>query len=1179
MSTHTPSPPACIVTAALLLACLTPINPILAQGTLGNITGQVLDPTGAAIPAAAVAATNVATGVTTTTSSTETGNYNLLVYPGLYRVSAEATGFKRYVRENVTVTATATVRVDPVLELGEVTESVEVSGTLLTVQSENAKISTSVENKFVDELPLVVGGRLRNPYDLVEIAAQVMTSGSSNMALGGASARAWNATLDGLAITTNRSANQQEIAYAAPSLEAITEFAVDTSGFKAEYGQAGGGVLTFSSKSGTNQFHGAAFDFLRNEKLDARGFFEPTKGVYKQNDFGAAAGGPIVIPRLYHGRNRSFFFLAYEGFRNRVGANDFIASVPTPEMYDGDFRYWVDQQNKLLPIYDPATTRPNPNGGGFIRDPFPANQIPKARFSNISQKIMPFGQAIEPNRGRRPVSIAYSRYNWITSVGTILEPQDKGSAKIDHNLSDNHRLSFFLNITRYRRDFGQGGPPGLPVPLYTGEQQTFNTEAYRLSHDWIASPTVVNHFSIGGNLFAKVSFSPNYKKGWKDTVCIPNVINCDINFPIITFTEFTNWGGNARNGTEQPMWAVKDDLSWTRGKHSMKFGFAFQSQRAYGFGEQQIAGGAGFSFLSTSVPGQTTFRSGSSFASFLLGEAISGGTETIRDVLQLYPYYGFYAQDDWRITPKFTINLGLRYEFTLPPVSLNDQYSDFTPDRPNPAVNGYPGALRFAGFGPGRENRRSLVDGWWGAIGPRLGLAYALNDKTTLRTAFGRSFSRVTVTQGSGHYAGFIGYYRFSSQDQGITPAFRLDEGLPEYPLPLSVDPNAKLDPAFANNQNVDHWQPRDALRAPENLYWAFSIQREVAPNTVLELGYSANIGTHLQGSLVVLNQVPTPIWDEYVRRYGPTAARDLLRSSITSKTAQVAGVPIPYPNFLDPEVQKTRTVNQALRPFPQYLHINTGDQGGDKSGHSSYHSLILKATRRYSSGLAFEWNYVLSKLLTDTDSFSEGGGTTQDHYNRRNEKSIGEFDQTHALKLSTVYELPVGRGKRYLASSHALLNALLGGWRVSGILTYLSGFPVRLTRNNPLPIFNRDTRPTITSYEGWRGQIHGDTFDPARDRFLDISAFPPQPIGFGNATRHNPKVRTFPVLNENVSLAKSFPLSERFRLDFRWEAFNLFNRVRFSTGSTNLNSSGFGVVTSQANEPRRMQVGLKLYW
>ncbi len=1152
---------------------------LLAQGTSGNITGRVLDPSGAAVPGARIVARNIATGVETVTASTETGDYNLVVYPGTYQVSAEAAGFKRFVRENVIMTAAATVRLDLMLELGNVAETIEVSGTLLTVQSENAKITTAVENKFVDELPLVVGGRMRNPYDLVKIAPQVMNSGASEMALGGAPSRSWNATLDGLSITTNRAAERDEISFMAPSLEAITEFAVDTGGFKAEYGQATGGVLTFSSRSGTNEFHGTAYNFLRNEKLDARRFFERTKSVYKQNNFGVAAGGPVRLPKLYDGRNRTFFYLTYEGFRNRVGANATILSVPTPEMYEGDFTKWVDRNNQLLRIYDPATTRPNPAGSGQIRDPFPGNQIPKSRFSQFSQALIPYGQAVKPNRGGQPGTFSYVTQNWITSSGTILEPQDKGSAKLDHLLTDKHRLSFFANITSYRRETGSGGPPGLPIPLWSGQVQQFDTAAYRLSHDWVASPTVVNQFIIGGNTFDKASLSPNYGGNWKDKLCMKNVIDCNRNFPVITFTEFAQWGGDAINGTKQPMWSLKDDLSYTRGKHTLKFGFAYQNQRANGYGEQWIAGGAGFSFLSTSVPGDTAFRSGSSFASFLLGEAISGGTETVREIEQIYPYYGFYAQDDWRLTPKLTLNIGLRYEFTRPPVELEDKYSDFTPDRPNPAVNNYPGALRFAGFGPGRENRRSLLDGWYKAIGPRLGIAYAVNNKTTLRTAFGRSFGRVTVTQGSGHYAGFIGHWRFSSQDQGVTPAFRLDQGLPPYPLPIVMDPNAKLDPAFANNLNVDHWQPYDAVRAPETLYWNFSIQREVARNTVLEIAYSATIGTHLQGSLVNLNQVPTPIWDRYVQQLGPTAAANLFRSAITSAAAVSAGVPVPYPNFLDPRVQTSRTVNQALRPYPQYLLINTGDQGGDKSGHSSYHSMIIKATRRYSSGLAFEWNYTLSKLLTDVDSFSEGAGTTQDQYNRRLEKSIGEFDQTHALKMSTVYELPFGRGRRYLAGAHPAVNAILGGWRISGIMTYASGFPLRLTRNNPLPIFNRDTRPVITSYENWRAPIKGEKFDPGADRFLDLAAFPAQPVGFGNMTRHNPKVRTFPIFEENVSLAKSFPMGERLRLDFRWEAFNLFHRTIFSTGSTNLNATTFGIVTSQINEPRRMQAGLKLYW
>lgn len=540
---------------------------------------------------------------------------------------------------------------------------------------------------------------------------------------------------------------------------------------------------------------------------------------------------------------------------------------------------------------------------------------------------------------------------------------------------------------------------------------------------------------------------------------------------------------------------------------------------------------------------------------------------------QLYPYHGWYAQDDWRLTKKLTLNFGLRYEFTQPPRNVRDEYSDFTPDRPNPAVNNYPGAIRFAGFGPGRENTRSLVPSWYGGLGPRLGIAYSADSKTTLRTAFGRSFSKVTVVSGSGHDMGFVGKYSFSSPNQGITPAFNWDVGLPPYKRPPLIDP------AFSNNQNVDYWQPSDASRAPENLYWTFSIQRQVTTNTVLEVAYNGNSGSRLQTGMVNIDQVPTRYLDQFIQQFGATQANNLLRAGITSAQARAANIPIPYPNFTDPAVQQSfMSVAQALRPFPQYQSITTGGQGGDKSGHSTYHSLVIKAERRFSGGLTFQWNYVFSKILTDSDSY-DAGGASQDQYNRRLEKSIGQFDQTHALKLNTIYELPFGRGKKWLNGSR-LADAFIGGWRLGAIQTYLSGFPIALGRNNPFQIFNGVTRPVITSYDNWRAPLKGDRFDPAVDRFLNFAAFPVQPIDrLGNVTRYNPKARTLPELNENISLAKSFHFTESKRLDFRWEAFNLFNRVRFGTGSTNLNSSSFGLVTDQANDQRRMQVALKLYW
>jgi hypothetical protein len=1157
----------------LLFATLFSASLVFGQSERGNITGVVTDASGAPLPGAPVTVANTDTNTAAHVSTTSTGEYNVPnLPPGVYRVEVTAPGFKTFVVDRITMTAGATLRADAQLQVGQLNESVEVTAQAIQMQTDDAKISNAVQNKLVDELPLVVGGALRSPFDLVTTVPESKGSGNT-LSLGGGQAASWGATLDGLSVNTNRSADATETAYMTPSVEAITEFSVDTNGFKAEYGQAGGGVITFVSKSGTNDFHGTVYEFLRNDAFDARDFFAQTRSVYKQSDFGASAGGPVILPKLYNGRNRTFFFVSYEGFRNRQGANGTILTVPTPEMYSGDFSKWVNAQGRVLPIYDPTSTVAQP-GGGFTRTPFPNNQIPVSRFSTVSNQILPFAQGVAPNRpGIVPGTLGWVSNNYLTGGGDTESPTDKGSVKIDQNFGPNHRLNFFYNRTRYNSNPGPAGPAGLPEPLWNGSVSQYDSSLYRLSHDWTISPQMFNHFSIGGNTFSKNSYSPNSGQNWKSKVCIPNAVDCNVNFPNISFTEFTQWGSTAYNGTEQPSWSLKNDLSYIHGAHSMKYGYAFESQRANGFGQQNIAGQATFSFLETAVPGATSFTSGSSFASFLLGAADSGATETIRYLPQTYAYHGFYAQDDWHVTKKLTLNLGLRYEFTQPPVAGDDQYSDFSPTTPNPAANNYPGALIFAGDGPGRQGKRSLIPGWYGAWGPRFGLAYALNSKTTIRAGAARSFSRVTVVASSGHYAGFIGQYAFTSSNQGVTPAFYWDQGLPPYPLPPQIDPS------FANNSNVDYWQGQNATRAPENDNWAFSIQREITPSTILEADYTGVTGIHLQSGTVNINQVPMATVNQLIQQYGTTQAVNILNSNITSATAVSAGIAPPYANFTNPAVQRQRSVAQSLRPYPQYLNVDTSQSGGDKSGHSTYHALVLKLNRRYSNGLTFQWSYTFSKLLTDADTYYANGGYAEDQGNRRLEKSIGRFDQTHVWKFNTVYELPFGKGRRWL--TQGIGNQVLGGWRVSAVQVYSSGFPIGVTRNAPLPIFNGTNRPVITSYD-WKTSWSGD-FDPNAGRYLNAAAFPAQPANLlGNATRFNPLVRAFPSFNENVSLGKSFLFTERFRLDFRAEAFNLFNRVVFAAPSgngLNLNNTAFGTVTSTANSPRQMQLALKLYW
>jgi hypothetical protein len=1144
---------------------------VFAQSERGNITGVVTDATGAPIASAPVSITNQATNTTQRVTTTNTGEYNAPnLSPGTYTLEVSVQGFRGFVERNLVLTAGSTVRADAQLQVGQLTESIQVQAQAIQMQTEDAKISTAVPNKLVDELPLVVGGALRSPFDLVSTVAEAKGSGNA-LSLGGGQAASWSATLDGLSVNTNRSGDAGETAYLTPSVESLTEFAVDTNGFKAEYGQAGGGVITFVSKSGTNALHGTAYEFLRNDDLDARGFFAPTRSIYKQSDFGASLGGPVVLPKLYNGKNRTFFFVSYEGFRNRLGANGSILSVPTPEMYQGNFSNWVNSKNQLIPIYNPLTTTAGPSGG-FVRTVFPGNIIPQSMFSSVTKSILPYGAAVVPNRaGIVPGTFGYVSNNYVTNGGVTESPTDKGSVKIDQNFGSNHHLSFFYNKTRYDSSPGPSGPSGLPEPLWNGQVSNYGASLYRLNYDWTISPRLFNHLSVGGNEFYKNSYSPNSGGNWKSKICIPNAVDCNVNFPNLSFTEFTGWGSTAYNGTEQPSWSLKDDFSYIRGAHTMKFGYAFQSQRANGFGQQNISGQASFSFLETAVPGATTFTSGSSFASFLLGAADSGATETIRYLPQTYDYHGFYAQDDWRINKKLLLTYGLRYEFTVPPVAGGDQYTDFSPTTPNPAVNNYPGALIFAGNGAGRTGQSSLIPGWYGAWGPRVGVAYALDSKTTIRAGGARSFSRVTVVASSSHYAGFIGQYAFASTNQGITPAFYLDSGLPSYPLPPQINPS------FANNGNVDYWQGNNGTRSPENDNWTFSVQRELASNTVFEAAYNGVVGNHLQSGIVNINQVPMSVVNSLINKYGATQAVNLLNSSITSSAAVAAGIPIPYPNFTNSSVQRSQTVAQSLRPFPQYLTVDTSQSGGDKSGHSSYHAVVLKLNRRVSGGLTMQWSYTFSKILTDSDTYYANAGFAEDQGNRKLEKSIGAYDQTHSVRLSTLYELPFGKGRRWLAKG-GVTNQVFGGWRISAIQTYVSGFPIGVTRNAPLPIFNGVNRPYITTYD-WKSTWSGN-FDPAADHYLNSAAFPAQPnYLLGNATRFNPSVRGFPGLNENLSLGKSFAITERFRLDFRAEAFNLFNRVVFSNPNTNLNSTSFGLVTGQSNSPRQMQMALKLYW
>ena len=426
-----------------------------AQTERGTITGVVMDSSKAAVPGVSIAVINAGTNAATNVVSSDSGSYSATnLPPGTYRIEATLQGFQTSKVEGVTLNAGTTARVDVTLSLGSVSESVLVVAENAVVSTEDAKVATTVSNRLIDELPLVVGGAMRSPFDLLTTVPEARGSGSST-SLGGGQGGAFGATLDGISVNTNRQADTAETAFLTPSLEAITEFQVETNGFKPEFGQAAGGSITFASKSGTNNLSGSGYGFFRHDSLDKKGFFEATKGIYKQSDVGGSLGGPLTIPNLYSGRNRTFFFVSYEGFYNKQGSNAAFRSVPTPEMWDGDFSNWVNASGQRITIYDPATTRTV--NGVLVRDPFPNNRIPADRFSQTAKQYIALARSVlVPNQGAAPGTFGYVNNNFASTGKSTIETTNKYSLKIDHTLSNTNRVAYVFNRTAQRHQ-GRAG--------------------------------------------------------------------------------------------------------------------------------------------------------------------------------------------------------------------------------------------------------------------------------------------------------------------------------------------------------------------------------------------------------------------------------------------------------------------------------------------------------------------------------------------------------------------------------------------------------------------------------------------------------------------------------------------------------------------------------------------------
>jgi len=830
--------------------------------------------------------------------------------------------------------------------------------------------------------------------------------------------------------------------------------------------------------------------------------------------------------------------------------------VPDAAFRTGDLSGLVDANGNQVPIYDPASTTQNAQGV-FTRTPFPGNVIPGSQISSVSKAMLSYV----------PTATLPGVYNNYPASGNSITNYNDETFKGDEYFSQNHHLSGAWN----QGINDNNGPYSvMPHPVQNSRNGAGNAYTGRINYDWTISPTLLNTFRVGFNRQFQYLASVESTQDWGSKLGLSGI---NLGFPSVQFgsggiaisgNSFTPWALNqAPIGPISNTFLYADAVSWTKNKHNFKFGADLRRLQHQGIYPSQPAN-FGFGPLETAYPsGALQNSTGNAFASFLLGQ-VDNVSEFINNVVvgEREWYLGLYAQDDWKISPRLTLNLGLRWDLFTPWSEVANRYSIMDPSKPNPAAGGIPGAYVFAGgsaSNPPYTGSKYLTTNAHTDhrnFAPRLGLAWKATDRIVVRSAYGISYypngglggDNVTnVTDGFSTTASFL------TPDNGVHPAFNWDSGFPQtYPHPPFISAGLNV----GNGANM-WWD--NASKPMYKQDWNFTTQTQLSSSLVLDVAYVGSHATRLNTGIVNPDQVNS----KYL------SLGSLLVDDINSPAVAAAGFKPPYAGF-------TGTLAQALRPFPQYIGVGTENSAG--IGNSTYNALQVKLEKRLTKGLFMLAAYSWSKTLTDSSSSLGGFFSTssRDAYNLSLEKALAYYDVPARLVVAFNYELPIGPGKPLL--NQGVASKILGGWQVNGILNYQSGTPILVSANNTLPLFNGAQSPD--SVPGQRPGKSCSGFDPAKDVLLNAAAFTvPGPNQFGTSAQVLGNARQCPVFNEDLGLMKKFYVRESVYFELRFELFNAFNRVLFGGPAASINNSNFGQVSSQANSPRNGQLAAKFYF
>jgi hypothetical protein len=1160
---------------------------VFGQAFYGSLVGTVTDASNSAVRGAAVTLTNTGTGERHQTVTGDFGGYQFLnLIPGMYKVDVEQKGFKRATRDQIEVTVAGAVRADVAMVLGDVTQSVEVQATAPLLQTESANLSQVVDGRAVEELP-VNGRNILNLTAMVPgVVPQGTTDGNAltgknvfaagNYQIGGGIANQSATYYDGVPAN----AGVGNLTVMVPSPDAISEFRVQTNSNSAEFGRYAGGVVNVTSKSGTNEFHGSAYEFFRNKLLNANTFFANAnstgKPAFTQNQYGLTGGGPVK-------KDKIFFFAAWEGYDSRQGST-FLATVPLPAMNTGDFSGYRNSSGAVIPIYDPLTQCGQYNnagcGSGTIqRTPFPSNVIPASRIDPVAAKIVGFPMFSPPNQPGQPFTenINYSKN--AASGGN----NDQVNGRFDYTATTKLRI-----FARYSR-WNSANTPFIPFNngIYGGDPyspETYVTTEGVVGTTYLLTPTTVLDVRASYGRWNYLRIQPYTGINMAQTFGFPAYMDQQIptihggpttSVPSFSIGNYTPLAGQPGYNNSL-IFSVDDDyvltptLSKIVGRHTLKFGADWRDlQNNY----YQAPGGGTFTFdnLITSQNALSPGASGNGLASLLLGYGASGNVLSFALPWQSLNYQGYFGQDTWQATNKLTVTVGVRWEIPGVYKERYNRAASFNPHELNPALNGILvngqavyGAADF--IDTPQHPETGLKTEHFDLLAPRLGLAYRLNDKTVLRAGAGIYYLPANLQFNEGPYGNALNQFTnpwLSTLNGEVTPLYPISN-----PFPTGFVPSLG---------NLPHSQAQTLLIGaapalqlattpyPYNEQWNLTLQRQVWGGVAIEAAYAGSHGVHLPRGSWQANALPT----QYLSM--GTALNNL--------------VPNPFFGIVQTGTLSQPTVKQGqlLLPFPEYTGVS---ESGGYLGNSTYHSLQMKVEKRFTHGGTVLAAYTFSKLIADVGSLTTwldsgvglASNTPQNPNNLAAEKSLAGFDSRQRLTVAYAIDLPMGKGQRFLNVSNVVAQKLVSGWTVSGGSTFQEGFPLALTATPNVTGFNLGLRPNVVP--GCNPQTSGGATSRLDDWFNTSCFTVPAAYTLGNESLTDPHLRGPGINNFNVALFKKTQIKERFTLEFRSEVFNLFNRVQFGMPNTTMTTAAnptTGYITTQINQPRLIQLALRL--